>query len=110
MPSFSRTVNKPFRIPNYEHHKYTDHNVVPEYLPHQIIPRRPVSSLLNQMAYRTSQKYDKSSKPTTSINESTPMINDMMNKPEQNSNVLFFPGQNSIACAGKVANSGKINI
>ena len=110
MPSFSRTVNKPFGVPKYEHNKYKHHNAVPEYLTPQIIPRRPVSSLLNQMAYRTSQKYDRSSKPTTSINESTPMIIDMMNKPEHNSDVLFFPGQNSIACAGKVANSGKINI
>ena len=34
----------------------------------------------------------------------------MINEPEQNSDVLFFPGQNSIACAGNVANSGKINV
>ena len=110
MPFFGRTVTKPFRIPNYEQHKYTTHNTNREYLPPKIIPRRPVSSLLNHMAYRTSQKYDKSLKPTTSINESTPMINDMMNEPEQNSDVLFFPRQNSIACAGNVANSGKINV
>ena len=110
MPFFGRTVTKPFRIPNYEQHKYTTHNTNQKYLPPKIIPRRPVSSLLNHMAYRTSQKYDKSLKPTTSINESAPMINDMMNEPEQNSDVLFFPGQNSIACAGNVANSGKINV
>ena len=110
MPFFDRTISKRFKIPYHGQPKYTPQNMNPEYLPPQIVPRRPVASLLNHMAYRTSQKYDKSPKPSSSLNESTPMINNVTNNPKVNSDVLFFPGQNNIACAGKVASSGKINI
>ena len=110
MPFFGHTVNKPFGARYHEQNKYTPHITDPEYLPPQIIPQRPAASLLNQMAYRASQKYDKSSKYTSSINASTPIKNNIMDEPEANSDVLFFPGQDSVACAGKRASSGKIHI
>ena len=110
MPFFGRTINKPFGVPYHEQHKYTPQIADPEYFPPQIIPQMPAASLLNQMAYRASQKYDKSSKYSTPINVSTPNTNNIMAKPEANSDVLFFPGQDGIACAGKGAKSGKINM
>ena len=110
MPFFGHTVNKPFGARYHEQNKYTPHITDPEYFPPQIIPQRPAASLLNQMAYRASQKYDKSSKYSTPINVSTPNTNNIMAKPDANSDVLFFPGQVGIACAGKGAKSGKINM
>ena len=110
MPFFGHTVNKPLGVRYHEQNKYSPHITDPEYLPPQIIPQRPAAGLLNQMAYRASQKYDKSSKYSTPINVSTPNTNNIMAKPEANSDVLFFPGQDGIACAGKGAKSGKINM
>ena len=82
MPFFGRTVNKSFGVPYHEQHKYTPQIADPEYFPPQIIPQMPAASLLNQMAYRASQKYDKSSKYTTSTNASTPNTNNIMDTPE----------------------------
>ena len=110
MPFFGHTVNKTFGVQYHEQNKYIPHITAPDYFPPQIIPQRPAASLLNQMAYRVTQKYDKSSKYTNSINASTPISNNKMDEPEANSDVLFFPGQDSIACAEKRASSGKIHI
>ena len=110
MPFFGHTVNKAFGARYREQNTYTPHITDPEYFPPQIIPQRPAASLLNQMAYRASQKYDKSSKYSTPINVSTPNTNNIMAKPDANLDVLFFPGQDGIACAGKGAKSGKINM
>ena len=83
-------------------HSQRESNVLPE----RIIPHKPASHLLNKMAHRAYERYDKVSpeaqlmtKPPTNFNTQTESSSE---KPE----VLFFPGSEPINCNEKLATTG----
>ena len=76
-------------------------------LPEHIIPHKPTSRLLNKMAHRANERYDKVSQDAQSTIKPPPNFNHNTENPPENPEVLFLPGSTPIDCNEKVATSGK---
>ena len=112
MPQYNPASSNHFRFPNNEPDMFKDRYIEPSsyvgnLLPKQIIPRQPAAHLLNQMAYKASQKYDHISNVPTPTIESISNVRHEVNEPVKNSEVLFFPGSENSDCNENVASKGE---
>ena len=84
-------------------HSQRESNILPE----RIIPHKPASHLLNKMAHRAYERYDKVSPEAQLMTKPPPNFNTQTESSSEKPEVLFLPGSEPINCNEKVATSGK---
>ena len=74
--------------------------------PKHIIPQKSVAERLNLMANEASEKYDQKLMVHSKKSNTYSTKNPEVAKSEGNSEVLFFPGKESVKCNNKQASTG----